>query len=301
MLPNIPITAVITIMLSLAVLSTPLDWDKIAHGQKFLPMPLNYGGDFHTGIINDKQESYGLSMPHPIHYMFIPCEKNPETAPFLFWSMGGPGASVLSFWYYFNGPLRKSMGGLPRSPYGFNKFANLVVLEYPYGIGFSLESMKKGKGHTPIKHLHLQYKRYLKVLTKFFEKFDSYGKNKIWLGGDSSVGDFLPNVVNVMHDFTTHRDVFDRVVGVINEGPELSGAANLWQMPIGYRMFNLITKEDHRKILKKFKSRAAKLGQKNWQKFFHDFEIALGEKIARPRYSPEVVDYYDIRDFIPFV
>jgi hypothetical protein len=138
-------------------------------------------------------------------------------------------------------------------------------------------------------------------LTKFFEKFDGYPKNKIWLGGDSSTGDFLPNVVNVMHDLPTHRDVFDRVVGVINEGPELSGAADLWQMPIGYRMFNLISKKDHRKILKKFKSRAENLGQKTWQKFFHDFEIALGEKIARPRYSPQVVDYYDIRDFIPFV
>jgi hypothetical protein len=108
MLPKIPITAVITMIMSMAVLSTPLDWDKIAHGQKFLPMPLNYGKDFHTGMINDKQESDGLSMPHPIHYMFIPCEKNPETAPFLFYSMGGPGASVLSFWYYFNGPLRRS-------------------------------------------------------------------------------------------------------------------------------------------------------------------------------------------------
>jgi hypothetical protein len=161
--------------------------------------------------------------------------------------------------------------------------------------------MEKGKKHTPMKHLHLQYRRYLRILTKFFEKFDGYPKNKIWLGGDSSTGDFLPNVVNVMHDLPTHRDVFDRVVGVINEGPELSGAADLWQMPIGYRMFNLISKEDHRKILKKFKSRAKHLGPKTWQKFFHDFEVTLGEKIARPRYSPQVVDYYDMRDFIPYV
>jgi len=224
--------AVITVILATAVFSNPIDWDSVAYGQHFIPMPLNSAPDFHTGVFDSKSDSYGLGHAHPIHYMFIPADNNPETAPFLFWSMGGPGASVLSFWYYFNGPLRKSYAGLPKSPYAFNKFANVVVLEYPYGEGYSLDRMKKGLKHTPIKHLHLQYRRYLRVMARFFKTFPKYSKNKIWLGGDSSVGDFLPQVVNVMQDVTSDRHVYDRVVGVINECPELSGAADLWQMPI---------------------------------------------------------------------
>ena len=135
---------VITAIFILATFCTPMDWHKIAYGQKFIPMPLNSNPDFKTGVFDSKEEAYGLNgHAHPIHYMFIPADKNHETAPFIFWHMGGPGASVLSFWYYFNGPLRRTMAGIPKNPYAFNTFANIVVLEYPYGIGYSVDRAKK--------------------------------------------------------------------------------------------------------------------------------------------------------------
>jgi len=66
-------------------------------------------------------------------------------------------------------------------------------------------------------------------------------------------------------------------------------------------MFKLLTKKEHKKILKHFKPMAKKLSYKTWQTFFHNFETTLGENVARPRYSPKVMDYYDFRDFIPGV
>jgi len=154
----------------------------LAEKQHFKNLPLSGTTPYYTGFINDKDSSLDS---HDIHYVFVPCITSPETKPFLLWTMGGPGASVLSFWYFFNGPLSKDQAGLSINPYSFNKFANVVILEYPYGVGYSMNTAQNDKQFTHIKNLKKQYKRYLRVVKKFFRKYHQYKENKIWFGGDS--------------------------------------------------------------------------------------------------------------------
>lgn len=73
-----------------------------------------------------------------IHYWFVEAEVNPETAPVVFWTNGGPGCSGLIGFLTEQGPFRPDVDGvLQENPYAWNKVANMVFLEQPVGVGFS--------------------------------------------------------------------------------------------------------------------------------------------------------------------
>jgi len=73
-----------------------------------------------------------------IHYWFVEAEVNPESAPVVFWTNGGPGCSGLIGFLTEQGPFRPDVDGvLQENPYAWNKVANMVFLEQPVGVGFS--------------------------------------------------------------------------------------------------------------------------------------------------------------------
>lgn len=73
-----------------------------------------------------------------IHYWFVEAEVNPETAPVVFWTNGGPGCSGLIGFLTEQGPFRPDADGLlQENPYAWNRIANMVFLEQPVGVGFS--------------------------------------------------------------------------------------------------------------------------------------------------------------------
>ncbi|VDK68119.1 unnamed protein product, partial [Cylicostephanus goldi] len=64
---------------------------------------------------------------------------DPATAPLLLWLNGGPGSSSLEGLFFENGPFRIGKDGftVTSNPYSWNKFANVLYLESPVGVGYS--------------------------------------------------------------------------------------------------------------------------------------------------------------------
>ena len=69
-----------------------------------------------------------------IFYMYFEAQKNPDTAPLIWWSNGGPGCSGLSGAMTENGPFRpQADGSLKVDEYSWNREANVVfVVSYRF-------------------------------------------------------------------------------------------------------------------------------------------------------------------------
>jgi carboxypeptidase C (cathepsin A) len=73
-----------------------------------------------------------------IHYWFVEAENDPESAPLVFWTNGGPGCSGLIGFLTEQGPFRPdAKGNVNPNPYAWNTVANMVFIEQPVGVGFS--------------------------------------------------------------------------------------------------------------------------------------------------------------------
>lgn len=64
-----------------------------------------------------------------VFYMYLEAQENPETAPLIWWTNGGPGCSGFNGLLEENGPFRPNAdGNLDLNPYAWNKKANMVFV-----------------------------------------------------------------------------------------------------------------------------------------------------------------------------
>ena len=76
--------------------------------------------------------------PRSLFYWYVEAQTNPDDAPLLLWTNGGPGCSGLSGFMTEQGPFEVDESGtLTPRPYTWTKFANMVFIEQPAGVGFS--------------------------------------------------------------------------------------------------------------------------------------------------------------------
>lgn len=70
----------------------------------------------------------------------VMAEKNPETAPVVFWFNGGPGCSSMLAFSQENGPyfVDNVKSTCTENPYSWTKNFTMVWLEHPVGVGFSM-------------------------------------------------------------------------------------------------------------------------------------------------------------------
>ena len=76
-----------------------------------------------------------------LHYWFAASSAPGDwtTKPVIWWFNGGPGASSVIGMLQEEGPLIiDKAGGLVDNPYAWTTIANLVALESPAGVGYSL-------------------------------------------------------------------------------------------------------------------------------------------------------------------
>jgi len=74
-----------------------------------------------------------------LFYWFVESQSSdPSRDPLLLWTNGGPGCSGLLGFMTEMGPLRPTAkGDLVLNPHAWTKFANMVFIEQPAGVGFS--------------------------------------------------------------------------------------------------------------------------------------------------------------------
>ena len=73
-----------------------------------------------------------------LHYWFIESEHDPKNAPVFFWTNGGPGCSSMLGLFEEIGPfVPNSKLILERNELAWTKFANIVFVDQPVGVGYS--------------------------------------------------------------------------------------------------------------------------------------------------------------------
>lgn len=123
------------------------------------------------------------------YYIFIEAEKNASKAPIFFWTNGGPGCSGLMGLFEELGPYRPTRSGkLKYNPYTWTKFANIVFIEQPIGVGFSWSKKKNNY----FSNDDISAKDNLKFILQFFIKYPQFKKNKLYLTSESYGGHYVP-------------------------------------------------------------------------------------------------------------
>ena len=76
-----------------------------------------------------------------LHYWFVESESNPDSDPVVLWLNGGPGCSSMEGFMAEHGPFHLNDNlTLSMNPHAWNKKANMIYLEAPVGVGFSVGS-----------------------------------------------------------------------------------------------------------------------------------------------------------------
>jgi carboxypeptidase C (cathepsin A) len=121
-----------------------------------------------------------------LHYWFVEAEQvDPSTAPVTLWLNGGPGCSSMDGFFYEMGPLHvndRDFTKLEHNPHAWTTISNMIYLEAPVGVGFSYHTL--GEDMTSINDNSTAAMNYM-GLKRFFEAFDEYKHNDLYLSGES--------------------------------------------------------------------------------------------------------------------
>ncbi|CAL8082624.1 unnamed protein product [Calicophoron daubneyi] len=127
-----------------------------------------------------------------LHYWFVEAREQPDKAPLVLWLNGGPGCSSLGGILEENGPFTVQEGNaLENNPYSWNKFANVLYLESPAGVGFSYAVNKSGKSDDEITSLNNYH-----ALKNFLDRFPVYKDREFFVIGESYAGVYVPTLAN---------------------------------------------------------------------------------------------------------
>ncbi|TXG61089.1 hypothetical protein EZV62_012452 [Acer yangbiense] len=145
----------------------------------------------------------GESNESQLFYYFVESQRSPALDPLMLWLTGGPGCSVLSAFFYENGPVAFDYGNyngsLPQlhlSPYAWTKGLNIIYVDAPVGTGFSYSTTQENYYVNDTKSATQIYE----FLRKWLIEHPQFLNNQLFIGGDSYAGIPLPMVVQHVLD-----------------------------------------------------------------------------------------------------
>lgn len=157
-----------------------------------------------------------------IHFYYFESENDPSTDPIVFWTNGGPGCSGLLGLFTEMGPWRPiSNGSLARNPFSWTKYASMVFLEQPVGVGFSFTTDETLLGSF---NDYRAANDNLLILKAFFAQFPTRSQNSFYLSAESYGGHYIPQwTLKVLND--PDQSLRDRFKGVLVGNPFTSFAS----------------------------------------------------------------------------
>uniref|UniRef100_A0A7E4V8B1 Carboxypeptidase n=1 Tax=Panagrellus redivivus TaxID=6233 RepID=A0A7E4V8B1_PANRE len=131
------------------------------------------------------------SETHFLHYWFVESQSNPAKDPLIFWFNGGPGCSSLDGLLNEMGPYEVSEDGktMKQNEYAWNKFASVVYIESPAGVGFSYST----DGNTQTNDKQTAAENY-EAVKQFFGKHPSFRNHSVFIMGESYGGVYVPSL-----------------------------------------------------------------------------------------------------------
>lgn len=126
-----------------------------------------------------------------VFYWFVESVNNPETAPVVFWTNGGPGCSGLIGFFSEHGPFRVLANlTLDLDPYAWNLNANMLYVEQPAGVGFSYSDSTSDYRTGDAQAAKDNYA----LILQFLNKFPNFASNKLFLSAESYGGHYIPTL-----------------------------------------------------------------------------------------------------------
>merc|ERR1719242_1299179 len=128
---------------------------------------------------------------HEIHYWFIEVDSEEEavTKPVFFWTNGGPGCSGMDGLLTEMGPWRVNDDlSISYNPYSWTTEVNMVFLEQPYGVGFSVVD----QGQDVVAGDLNAANDMDAVIRNFLTKFPQFEDSEIYTSAESWGGHYVP-------------------------------------------------------------------------------------------------------------
>jgi carboxypeptidase C (cathepsin A) len=180
--------AVFGAILSSVVFAANNVTDKVISLPSCAPLPSNWW----SGFLN-------ISPTKSLHYIFIESLNNATTDPILIWLNGGPGCSSMLGLFQENGPFIFDDGEsiIKPNPYPWNMKANLLYIESPAGVGFSVANTTNDLLHSDMS----QSEDAFAGLKDFYNAFPKYRNNELYLTGESYGGIYVPYLAWQIHQW----------------------------------------------------------------------------------------------------
>mmetsp|Transcript_7986 Transcript_7986/g.8813 ORF Transcript_7986/g.8813 Transcript_7986/m.8813 type:complete len:463 (-) Transcript_7986:33-1421(-) len=130
-----------------------------------------------------------------IHYWLIESENDPENAPLVLWTNGGPGCSGVIGLMREMGPFRvRADGTLGYTDVAWTQVANMLFIEQPAGVGYSYYTDSKDRSTSDV----IAAEDNFAFLQGFLEKFPKYNGRKTWLTAESYGGVYIPMLTRLI-------------------------------------------------------------------------------------------------------
>lgn len=142
------------------------------------------------------------------HYLFVTTmdkvdENNDDV---VLWLNGGPGCSSLLGFSQEVGPNMLLSGSKffadHFNPYSWNNNANLLFIESPPGVGFSVNKDKSyvyNESRTASDNVL--------AIKAWFERFDNFKNNNFWITGESYCGMYIPYFASALIDANINMEL----------------------------------------------------------------------------------------------
>ena len=148
-----------------------------------LPDCEQFTNDWYSGYLDASPTKH-------LHYVFVTSQTNPKADPVVIWFNGGPGCSSMLGMFMEHGPYVTDDGEyyIKKNPEPWNKRANVLYIESPSGVGYSIAD-------TPADLLHndmSQSKDAIAALKQWFKSFPEYLGNDLYISGESYGGIYVP-------------------------------------------------------------------------------------------------------------
>jgi carboxypeptidase C (cathepsin A) len=153
-----------------------------------------------------------------IHYLFVTSQNDPVNDPLVIWFNGGPGCSSMLAFAQEHGPFLQSNINetFTENKYSWNKFANMLYIEQPAGVGYSYCDFNNHPEDCQHNDNTIA-KDNLAAILNWFEKFPEYKPNNLYISGESYGGIYVPYTSNAIY----HHNQIAKTTGAFQ--PNLQG------------------------------------------------------------------------------
>ena len=153
-------------------------------------MPADYPYDtqknkFYSGYLNIEN-----TPTKKLHYAFLESQNDPANDPLVLWFNGGPGCSSMLGLSDENGPtfFEENTKNFKVNDYSWNKVANMLYIEQPAGVGFSIAETEADYFTNDI----ISGQDNISALVDWFNKYPEYKNHKFYISGESYAGIYVP-------------------------------------------------------------------------------------------------------------